>query len=137
MSHRSLSPAPWLLLLFALGCEQPSNLRPELDAGAPPDGDAGLPRSCTEDRDCDDGIACTRDFCQQRRCLSRPDPAACPAGTNCDPRQVACVPGAACATDRDCMDGDPCTMNERCLGSLRVCVWEPLDGDGDFDVPRV
>ena len=56
--------------------------------------------------DCDDGIACTDDSCDESlaRCVHTSHP-------NC------------CETSADCVDSDACTTGERCLGGS--CVSEP------------
>lgn len=64
---------------------------------------------CQYDTDCDDGDDCTRDTCEQGRCVSTADEDACPA----------------CQTDADCDDGIGCTVDTCEEGS---CVSTPDDG---------
>jgi Putative metal-binding motif/Regulator of chromosome condensation (RCC1) repeat len=103
--------------------------------GAECGGDEGA--VCSEDGECDDGIACTRDACVAGSCVPTLDEGACGAGTSCDPRADACVAGPVCELDADCRDQDPCTVHERCEPSSRRCVYEVLDGDGDGHPPVV
>ncbi len=99
--------------------------------------DAGPP-GCTSDAECDDGVDCTADTCTSATgaCRHQVVPALCPAGSSCHPVR-GCEMGRPCATDADCADDDACTTNERCDPAARVCVVDPLDGDGDGDPPRV
>lgn len=112
------------------------------DAGRNPDGfvpmaDTGPP-GCASDTECDDGIDCTSDTCTTSTSVCRHQvvPALCPAGSSCHPTR-GCEMGRACGTDTDCEDDDACTVNERCDPAARTCVVDPLDGDGDGDLPRV
>ncbi|MCZ7682429.1 MAG: MopE-related protein [Sandaracinaceae bacterium] len=109
------------------------------DGGRPSDAgtDAGPP-GCTADGECEDGVDCTADTCTVATgtCRHQVVPALCPAGSSCHPVR-GCEMGRPCATDEDCADDDACTTNERCDPAARVCVVDPLDGDGDGDPPRV
>lgn len=123
-------------LLFFIGCGDPpptdGNV-PGLDSGV----DSG-PTGCTDDSDCGDGVDCTEDTCNPSTgsCRHSIVPALCPAGASCHPVR-GCEMGNPCADDTDCEDEDACTVNERCDPATRVCVVDPLDGDGDGDPPRV
>lgn len=71
----------------------------------------------------DDGIACTREFCDEAArgaCAVRPDSSLCPRGELCSP-----VPGdpdgcrrIECMTDAQCDDGSVCNGIERCLRNV-------------------
>lgn len=143
----------WMVMLVscvAVACGDPTGgdrdgSLPGMDAGRIDGGeldgaalsDAGPPR-CTSDAECDDGVDCTADTCTVTTgaCRHQVVPALCPAGSSCHPVR-GCEMGRPCATDEDCADGDACTTNERCDPAARVCVVDPLDGDGDGDPPRV
>ncbi|WP_438032450.1 MopE-related protein [Sorangium sp. So ce204] len=104
-------------------------------------GDGGAPRPgsgdpCESAQDCADGVPCTIDRCVSGRCASEADDTRCPGG-RCDRARGACVNDKACATPADCADTDPCTQEERCNESLRQCVFEGLDGDGDDALPLI
>lgn len=92
---------------------------------------------CDDAADCDDDIPCTEDVCSTGRCVNTVVPARCGAGEVCDLRKNGCVPGKPCADDSDCRDDDPCTTEVVCDPASRVCLWTPLDGDGDGQPPRV
>ncbi len=85
---------------------------------------------------CDDGIDCTEDACINAVCTYAVNADVCDSGEVCDPRQGGCISAGPCGDDPDCEDDDPCTRNERCDPSLRVCIWEMLDGDSDGHVPE-
>lgn len=92
---------------------------------------------CVDAADCDDGIACTEEICRAGRCGSTVVPARCGQAEVCDLRRGGCVEAQPCGRDADCLDDDPCTTREICDPATRVCLWLPLDGDGDGDPPRV
>jgi hypothetical protein len=99
-----------------------------LDAGPspvdarPPEPDAPM---CRTDADCEDGIACTLDRCDDGRCATRPDHGACDDGLFCTGVE-RCEPGRGCvATPPTCADGVACTV-ERCDPVLDACTSEPL-----------
>ncbi|MBI5511443.1 MAG: hypothetical protein HY903_22010 [Deltaproteobacteria bacterium] len=96
-------------------------------------------RSCVQDSECDDRIACTEDTCvrvdmelpRRDRCQHRPIANLCPMGQSCDPR-MGCRAGRVCATDADCTDRDECTLGERCDNATRFCIYDRVyDGDDD------
>lgn len=100
------------------------------ETGAP---DPTLGGPCTDDAQCDDGIACTFQRCDHDvgRCRYTPDDAQCDDGIYCNGREVCvvrrgCAPGGVVACD----DGTPCTL-DRCVESTKACVHEPRDADGD------
>jgi hypothetical protein len=130
------------VLCVALGCEPGPS--PEPDAAPPVDAwmtDAGPPRPdgsrlCQDDTECDDGIACTRDFCEATGvCRHQPDPAACDDGVFCNGREI-CDPRQGCLPGRrmTCDDGDVCSI-DHCNEETDSCEHGPrdLDEDGDVD----
>lgn len=101
------------------------------------DGGAG----CASDDDCDDGIACTLDACEDGVCVHRlgsgSGASACPVGQYCDPNQ-GCVPGHVCATDAQCeekLGDDPCKVHIYCHKPTATCQYSILDRDGDGHPP--
>lgn len=137
MSARRTPPTLLVSLLAcagAVGCQpgrfEPPDLGPLPDTGAVVD--AFVPQNCQRDDECDDGIPCTRDRCDDRgQCVFSADALACDDGVFCNGAEVCepafgCVPGPL----RDCSDGDVCTL-DRCDEDLRRCVHEPRDFDGD------
>lgn len=70
----------------------------------------GLP--CTTDGECDDGIGCTIDVCQDGSCAHSTSDAACSAREFCLINR-GCVQGKDCVSDGDCADEDPCSFDER------------------------
>jgi hypothetical protein len=104
-------------------------------AGTSDGGMDGAVGFCSVASDCDDGVACTVDTCEERlggnnRCTREQSPSLCSPGFTCDLLR-GCIPGRVCAVDDDCADEDPCTTRERCDSASRVCTSLPLDGDGD------
>jgi len=94
---------------------------------------------CQVDSDCNDGVACTTDSCNQGSgtCSNLPQSALCNDGFFCNgvevcSTQTGCNAGAdpcpgqscdeganicvACTADADCLDGNPCTV-DRCDAS--------------------
>lgn len=143
---RKVVAAGLMLAVVALGCGDDSTPPDGSmtgmdgsmgDAGTPGGGvDAGDP-GCASDAECDDGVDCTEDRCTEfRNCRNTVLPSLCPTGSSCHPTR-GCEMGRPCADDTDCVDDDACTVNERCDPAARVCVVDPLDGDGDGDPPRV
>lgn len=129
---RSFWTCSFLLGLTLAACGSdgpgPDGSSPVLDAG---------PEGCASDSECDDDVDCTQDTCESGgSCRHMLVPALCPAGASCHPMR-GCEMGRPCADDTDCADEDACTVNEHCDPAARVCVVDPLDGDGDGDPPRV
>ncbi|MCK9523607.1 MAG: putative metal-binding motif-containing protein [Proteobacteria bacterium] len=87
----------------------------ELDKKSPPV-DTGP--ECETHADCDDGIACTEDTCDEKgRCRHLPDNNVCAPLERCD-RLRGCVDsGAQCASDSACDDGIDCTI-DACVQGL-------------------
>ena len=83
-----------------------------------------LPEPCTQDADCDDGVACTIDTCQVGTglCEHSSDSAWCDNGLFCDGPEV-CDPVLGCRPGDPpaCDDGVDCTI-DRCDVSLDACV---------------
>lgn len=98
---------------------------------------------CTAASDCNDGIGCTVDVCNNGVCSHYAGPnsgaTACPAGQYCEAGK-GCVPGAPCATTAQCearFGGDACKTQIHCDPALAVCQFSILDNDGDGHVPVV
>jgi hypothetical protein len=87
--------------------------------------------------DCDDGVRCTRDACDENtwRCTHAPDESACDDGLFCNGIEHCdangdCTPGMPL----DCDDGVACTVDS-CDEATRACVHKADDstcGDGRF-----
>jgi hypothetical protein len=118
---------------------------PPCESGQVCDEDADICGDCLGDTECDDGVACTFDFCQNGECehdaeddscaddglfcngeefcnpdvgcISTGDP--CPPTLVCNEDEARCV---ICIEDIDCNDGDLCTVDS-CVDE--VCVHEP------------
>ncbi|MBI5490070.1 MAG: putative metal-binding motif-containing protein [Deltaproteobacteria bacterium] len=99
----------------------------EGDSAADAEADGDTP--CTTAVECDDGIDCTFDSCDNLRhvCVHTPEDAACDDGSpcttgeHCDPA-LGCDPG----TTIDCGDGIACTRDE-CLSLTGECTSTPDD----------
>lgn len=103
------------------------------EEGAAPDPTLGGP--CIDSEQCDDGIDCTFDSCDQEllRCRLVPDHTLCADGVHCNGEEVCspllgCRPGEPVA----CSDDNTCTI-DACVESDRTCSHEPRDVDGDGD----
>jgi hypothetical protein len=88
-------------------------------------------------RDCDDGVGCTDDSCDEAAdaCVNAPDNAVCDDGEFCNGTEV-CDPTNDCqaGAPRDCDDGVGCT-DDSCNEATDSCEHTPNDGlcdDGDF-----
>lgn len=66
--------------------------------------------------DCDDGVACTVDTCNQEtgQCEHQPDNTRCDPGETCDPLH-GCQAGQACTGDANCDDRQYCNGAEKCV----------------------
>jgi hypothetical protein len=99
-------------------------------------GDGGLlGKPCTDDPQCDDGVACTFDSCDPatHRCANVPDDTQCQDGLYCDGHEI-CVPFHGCESGPvvTCDDTDPCTI-DACVESSQSCAHAPRDADVDGD----
>ena len=90
---------------------------------------------CVDDAQCDDGIACTYDSCDQAvgRCLNVPDDSQCQDGVYCDGQEV-CVPGHGCEAGPvvACDNGNECVL-AMCVEATQSCQYTPRDVDQDGD----
>jgi hypothetical protein len=97
--------------------------------------DPTLGGPCIDDAQCDDGVPCTFDRCDQalKRCRNVPDDSLCDDHVYCNGREVChlargCGPGPVVT----CQDGDPCTV-DACVESSQSCTHTPRDADADGD----
>ncbi len=107
-------------------------LPPERDAavGALSIPDGAVP--CSSDADCDDGIACTKDFCLPGGyCVRAANSSLCSNGVFCDGEEV-CDPSSGCrsGTPENCNDDDVCTVDS-CDEANKRCAHDPRDFDHD------
>ena len=113
-----------LALLCACGARTDLEVERGPDAGFDAGVDVGVDApACRRDRDCDDGLECTRDECTGGRCAITPrdarcDDTVCTTG-RCD-LERGCVP-----VPISCDDGVPCTV-DLCLDELG-CTSTPND----------
>ncbi len=81
------------------------------------------------DPNCDDGVACTQDACDENNdvCEHPPDHAFCSDGAFCNGAEV-CDPvnGCQAGTPPNCSDGVSCTV-DTCDETNDVCVYTPSD----------
>jgi hypothetical protein len=90
----------------------------------PQEEDAAAP--CDNDQDCDDGIACTVDHCEEGTCVHTPCEDCCEEGLSCLP-DFGCGPAPLpCTTDEACVDDIRCTL-DRCLDET-YCQNLPQNG---------
>lgn len=100
-----------------------------------------IPGCCNDDMDCDDGDACTQDYCVDNACQHDQIPSCCNNSGECDDSNPctddACVNNACAYIDNSdaCDDGDSCTSDDTCAGGN--CAGTPIaeccDDDGDCD----
>lgn len=107
-----------------------------MDGGDELDPTLGGP--CEDDGQCDDGVACTADRCDQDlgRCRFTPEDARCDDLVYCDGAErcdvrAGCVEGDVVA----CSDNTTCTI-DTCEEETQSCRHEPRDADGDGDPVR-
>ncbi|MBK7586658.1 MAG: putative metal-binding motif-containing protein [Myxococcales bacterium] len=90
---------------------------------------------CVDDPQCDDGIDCTFDACDQTlgRCRFTPDDSTCQDSVFCDGLEV-CDPKLGCreGTAIACDDNATCTI-DTCIEASKSCINEARDVDGDGD----
>ena len=102
-------------------------------------GDAGtdptLGAPCSDDSQCDDGLACTLDRCDATfgRCRNTPDDASCQDGSYCNgvekcDQKLGCRLGDPVG----CSDENACTLDQ-CIEATKSCSHAPRDADGDGD----
>lgn len=133
-----LSSGALLLLCATFACgddDGPARDGGTVDAGTDVGPVDSGPR-CASDDECDDGVECTRDFCNsESMCVHAVDPAQCDDGIFCNGREI-CDPEMGCqeGVRESCNDSDICTI-DRCDEDAKTCVREPrdLDGDGEAD----
>ncbi|MCC7542428.1 MAG: hypothetical protein IT379_39790 [Deltaproteobacteria bacterium] len=96
-----------LALLSACGDDSSSGA-PDTGPGPRPDGSTG---GCTGNSECDDGVACTRDLCDDEtgECVNLPE------GPDCTP---------SCERNADCDDGVACTR-DLCDDETGTCINAP------------
>jgi hypothetical protein len=85
--------------------------------------------------DCDDGIACTVDLCDEQSggCLSQPDHDLCGVGELCLPELGGCTALACDGDAAPCSDGVACNGLEQCVDGAcapAAAIDDPCD-DGD------
>ncbi len=104
-----------------------------LDAGGDANPDLGGP--CVDDAQCDDGIACTYNSCDEAvgRCLNVPDDSQCQDGVYCDGMEV-CALGVGCepGVPVSCDNGNGCDI-ATCDEKTQSCVYVLRDADQDGD----
>ena len=92
--------------------------------------------------DCDDGIACTRDTCEEPDgvCQSRVDHDLCPQGIRCRSDWGGCIPfdcdyDSECGTVVCCNDGQchECCIDDQCLGRNPDCKEEYIICNDDYE----
>lgn len=104
---------------------------PELDV----EPNVVLGGSCVTEEQCDDGLDCTIDTCDEalQRCRHTGDNARCSDGTYCNGEEVCRVRlGCGAGPPTSCSDTTPCTI-DRCDELTRQCLHVPRDVDGDGD----
>jgi hypothetical protein len=108
------------LVALALGC----GARSDLSLAAPDAGADALRPECARDEHCDDGVACTADRCEGRRCVHAPRDARCDDGRFCT-GVGRCDPTDGCLfAGNPCGDGVACT-EDRCDEALDRCEAVP------------
>ena len=142
-----------LLALWAAGCGSSSVDSPfpsgdagveagDAEAGLPgapadagPDADPSLGGPCLDDEQCDDGVDCTTDRCDELlgRCRFTADHTRCADDVYCDGMEV-CELGLGCREGEPvtCSDDYACTI-DACVEESQSCEHSPRDADGDGD----
>jgi hypothetical protein len=104
------------------------------DTGPPPL-EGGQP--CSDDGQCDDGVACTDDHCDatRGRCVHDLDDSACDDGIYCNGVET-CSATLGCQRGPvvTCTDQYTCTI-DTCVEATHGCEHVPRDADGDGDPP--
>jgi hypothetical protein len=135
-----------LLILFPGACSGGGAASPFVQDGGVADalveGDANeagaadgpiLGQPCLADDQCDDGVDCTLDSCNQdlHRCQFILDDSRCQNGVYCDGVE-RCDPDLGCRQGSilDCNDDQTCTIDS-CVEATHMCVHNLRDADGD------
>ncbi len=117
------------------GPAEPGLIQDEDLGSMAPARDQTLGGPCLDDEQCDDGLACTRDYCDEERgrCRFMPDDAECQDQEFCNGAEV-CQPGVGCRPGPpvSCDDKTPCTI-DRCIESTDECEHSLRDADLDGD----
>jgi hypothetical protein len=133
------NPPAELVVRFDGGSDATADVDSSVETGEAEPGDASpyLGGPCVDDAQCDDGIACTYDSCDQAvgRCLNIPDNSQCQDGNYCDGEEQ-CVPGVGCQPGAvvSCDNGNACQI-ATCVEATKSCQYtlRDVDQDGDPD----
>jgi hypothetical protein len=109
-----------------------------LDVDSGNDIDPTLGGPCQDDGQCDDGVDCTVDACDQtlERCRFSPDGARCDDGIYCNGVERCDVrEGCEFGEPVACTDNTTCTIDV-CVEATQSCRHDPRDADGDGDATR-
>jgi hypothetical protein len=120
-----------LLALAALvgGCSLALDLE-ALQKGTDTDTGSDTGPECAVDTDCNDGIDCTTDVCdEQGNCVALPNNDLCDYLEYCDPEQGCMPTGDECIVDDDCDDLISCTIDECQAGDCLNTVDDALCED--------
>lgn len=134
LGHCGDDPAPSAFNVTDAGVD--ASDAPLLDpADVRADVDPTLGGPCLDDRQCDDGAACTADRCDPAlgRCRFEPDHTQCADDVYCDGVEV-CEPSRGCVEGEpvSCSDDQTCTI-DTCVEADRSCRHTERDADGDGD----
>jgi hypothetical protein len=128
------SPSPFQIAEGGAGGEAGAPASP----GVQPPDDSALGRACVDADQCDDGIDCTDDTCDQSagRCRFTVQHPRCADDVYCNGVElcelgVGCQPGPPVS----CSDDLSCTI-DTCVEATRSCQSKPRDADGDGDPIR-
>jgi hypothetical protein len=131
------NPPARLIVHFDGGSDATADVHVDAAGDSPVDEDASpyLGGPCVDDAQCDDGIACTYDSCDQAlgRCLNIPDDSQCQDGIYCDGMEV-CVPQHGCEAGPvvSCDNGNACQI-ATCVEATKSCQYTERDVDQDGD----
>jgi hypothetical protein len=99
------NPRNMLVVPYDAGTDAAGDAGADAPGDAPPDADPYLGGPCVDDAQCDDGIACTYDSCDEAlgRCRNVPDDTQCQDGLYCDGHEKCvlrhgCEPGPVTVT---------------------------------------
>jgi len=128
-------PRAELVVQFDAGSDAKGDVAVTGDAGSDLDASPFLGGPCVDDAQCNDGIACTYDSCDQAlgRCLNVPDDSQCQDGIYCDGMEL-CVPGHGCEPGAvvSCDNGNDCQI-ATCVEATKSCTYTERDVDEDGD----